>query len=97
MMNGPMMQALLHDGFGLKIHTETREVPIYALTIARGGNKMQRVEAGSCAQTDLSKAMEKPEPGAKPPCAGQRLRNGPNEVWQANGLSLDQLAERLRM
>ena len=45
MMSGPMMQALLQDRFGLKIHLETREIPIYALTIGRGGNKMRRVEA----------------------------------------------------
>src|SRR5205823_2518442 len=29
MMNGPMLQALLEDRFKLKLHRETREVPVY--------------------------------------------------------------------
>ena len=40
MMHGPMMQALLEDRFKLKIHRETREVPVYLLTIAKGGAKL---------------------------------------------------------
>ena len=34
MMNGPMLQALLQDRFGLRFHRETREIPVYALTVA---------------------------------------------------------------
>ncbi len=48
MMSGPMMQALLEDRFKLKIHQETREVPVYALTVAKGGFKLERREEGSC-------------------------------------------------
>jgi uncharacterized protein (TIGR03435 family) len=48
MMRGPMMQALLEDRFKLKIHRETREVPAYVLTLAKGGFKLQPREAGSC-------------------------------------------------
>jgi uncharacterized protein (TIGR03435 family) len=40
-MRGPMLQALLEDRFQLKIHRETREVPVYALTVAKGGLKLQ--------------------------------------------------------
>jgi uncharacterized protein (TIGR03435 family) len=39
MMLGPMMQRLLEDRFHLKIHRETREGPVYFLTVARGGPK----------------------------------------------------------
>ncbi len=48
MMQGPMLQALLEDRFKLKIHRETREVPVYALTAAKGGAKLKRFEEGSC-------------------------------------------------
>jgi uncharacterized protein (TIGR03435 family) len=48
MMQGPMLQALLEDRFKLKIHRETREVPVYALTVAKGGPKIRPHEDGSC-------------------------------------------------
>lgn len=36
-----MMQALLRDRFQLKMHVETRELPIYVLVVAKGGPKLQ--------------------------------------------------------
>jgi len=51
MMNGPMLQALLEDRFKLKIHRETREVPIYSLTVAPGGPKLQLFQ-GTCIPWD---------------------------------------------
>lgn len=41
LMTWPMLQALLEDRFKLKIHRGTREVPMYALTVAEGGPKLQ--------------------------------------------------------
>jgi uncharacterized protein (TIGR03435 family) len=35
-----MLQALLEDRFGLKVHQETREGSVYFLVIAKGGSKM---------------------------------------------------------
>ena len=43
-----MIQNLLADRFQLKVHRETRQLPIYALTIAKGGTKLQPVKEGSC-------------------------------------------------
>jgi uncharacterized protein (TIGR03435 family) len=40
-MYGPMLQALLEDRFKLKIHRQTREVPVYLLRIAKGGAKLR--------------------------------------------------------
>ena len=48
MMRGFMLQALLEDRFQLKIHKETRQVPVYALTVAKGGPKLQATREGSC-------------------------------------------------
>ena len=42
-MYGPMLRALLEDRFGLKIHSEIRELPVYALTAAGGGAKLTRL------------------------------------------------------
>jgi len=36
-----MLQALLADRFGLKVHEETRVLPVYALVVAKGGFKFQ--------------------------------------------------------
>ena len=38
-----MMRNLLADRFGLKVHRETREVPVYALEVAKGGLKMKQL------------------------------------------------------
>jgi uncharacterized protein (TIGR03435 family) len=35
-----MMQSLLAERFGLKMTTQTRELPVYALVVARGGPKL---------------------------------------------------------
>jgi uncharacterized protein (TIGR03435 family) len=42
MMRGPMLRALLEDRFALKIRRETREMPVYLLTVAKGGFKLQQ-------------------------------------------------------
>jgi uncharacterized protein (TIGR03435 family) len=59
-MRGPMMQALLEDRFHLKIHRETREVPVYELTVAKGGPMLRRSQVGSCITSDWTKASPPP-------------------------------------
>ena len=52
-MLGPMMQALLEDRFKLKTHLETREVPVYELTVAKGGIKVEAATGEKCQPLDL--------------------------------------------
>jgi len=40
-----MLQSMLADRFGLKVHHETRELPTYDLVIAKGGLKMKAAPA----------------------------------------------------
>ena len=42
-----MLQSLLEDRFQLKIHRETRELPVYALVAARSGFKMPSPKEGA--------------------------------------------------
>jgi len=35
-----MIQKLLSDRFGLVFHRETRELPVYAISVAKGGTKL---------------------------------------------------------
>jgi uncharacterized protein (TIGR03435 family) len=51
-MRGPMLRALLEERFHLKVRRETREGPVYELTVAKGGVKMRRTLEGSCVPRD---------------------------------------------
>jgi uncharacterized protein (TIGR03435 family) len=51
-IKGPMLQALLEDRFKLKIRRVSREVPVYALTVAKGGSKLAPTNPGSCVPFD---------------------------------------------
>jgi uncharacterized protein (TIGR03435 family) len=52
-MNGPMLRALLEERFQLKIHRESREIPIYALTVAKSGLKLLAPGDPTCTEPDL--------------------------------------------
>ncbi len=45
-----MVQSLLEDRFALKIHRETRELPVYNLVIAKGGPKLPSPHPGACVE-----------------------------------------------
>jgi uncharacterized protein (TIGR03435 family) len=47
-MRGPMLQTLLEDRFQLRIHRETKEVPVYDLVVGKKGAKLQAFVEGSC-------------------------------------------------
>ncbi len=79
MMNGPMLQALLEDRFKLKTHRETREVPVYALTVAKSGPKLQPFN-GTCIPWDFD------NPPAHPPPPSLQCGRGHST---SNGLDLD--------
>jgi uncharacterized protein (TIGR03435 family) len=87
--NGPppqmflMIQSMLAERFHLKVHNETREMPIYALVLARSDGKLgPRITAST---TDCAARMAElrarggppalPAPGERPPC-GARMFPG---------------------
>jgi uncharacterized protein (TIGR03435 family) len=53
------LQSLLEDRFQLKLHRETKELPIYELTVAKGGPKIKL--------NDDQSPFQMPERGAPPP------------------------------
>ncbi len=65
-MNGPMLRALLEERFRLKVRREMREVPIYALTVAKNGFKLQPSDGANCTPRDLQQPSL--PPGEKPWC-----------------------------
>ena len=56
-----MLQSLLEDRFQLKYHRETRELPVYALTVAKGGPKLPAPKEGGCVKADGSAAPPSPQ------------------------------------
>jgi hypothetical protein len=49
------MRALLADRFGMTVHRETREFPVYALGVAKGGRSFNTESSGSNAETTSEK------------------------------------------
>ncbi|HEY4363607.1 MAG TPA: TIGR03435 family protein [Bryobacteraceae bacterium] len=57
-----MLQALLADRFKLKLRTEAKEMPIYALVVAKGGPKLQAADIAEkdCPEGPFLTAPETP-------------------------------------
>jgi bla regulator protein blaR1 len=76
-----MMQALLADRFKLKVHRETREVPVYALVMARPDRKIGPQMAPAAFDcTALRAAIERGERPTPPTPNGDRPACGARTV-----------------
>lgn len=82
-----MIQALFADRLKLKFHQETRELPIFALVVSKGGLKVHEAKAGDT----YPKGIKGTD--------GQSLGSGSTSVGNgkltAQGISMDRLAEQL--
>ncbi len=90
-----MLQALLEDRFKLVVHRTTKEVPIYALTPAKGGLKIKPASEDACFKmVPGAPPPPPPTPGNRPatPCGGFFM--GPSTL-QGGGISMSQLADGL--
>lgn len=79
-MKHRMLQALLTDRFKLQIHHETKNLPIYALVVAKGRPRIQEVKGDNSI----------PRPGGPPRGVGIQFRDGGAEqamVFQDSPLS----------
>jgi uncharacterized protein (TIGR03435 family) len=47
-----MLQTLLAERFQLKLHHETRDLPVYALVVGKSGSKLKRAPAGQACNGD---------------------------------------------
>jgi uncharacterized protein (TIGR03435 family) len=100
-MEGPMVQALLEDRFKLVLHRETRQLPVYELTVAKGGVKLERSKDGSC----VPYSMDAPPPPRIAPgeprpnfCGYPRSGvDGLNRTLDGAGVGMTVLANRLSL
>jgi uncharacterized protein (TIGR03435 family) len=93
------LAALLEDRFKLKIRRESREVPAYAMTVARGGPKLTPFHEGSCIPFGGG-PLPPPGPDGKLPviCSMRSMRNRLDRspsTWDLHGESLDGFAKSL--
>jgi uncharacterized protein (TIGR03435 family) len=81
-----LLQSLLQERFQLKAHVETRDLPVYALVVAKGGIKIKEVQPDPL-----------PPPGTPVPPGAHLPRIGPTgpNQWTASTWSMDQTTEWL--
>jgi Protein of unknown function (DUF3738)/BlaR1 peptidase M56 len=74
-----MLQTLLADRFAMRAHFETREMPAYILTVAKGGPKLHLLGSEDCVPFDSTK----PNPEAVPNmCAAMIISRGTTSGMQ---------------
>jgi len=77
----PMLQTLLEDRFQLKVHRESKEVPVYALLPAKNGLKLPEAKEGGCTAFNAnSPPPPPPAPGQFPPTPCGGFFMGPNHL-----------------
>ena len=97
-MMGPMTRTILEDRFQLRLRRETEEVPMYAMTVAKSGLKIQSVDMNTCRK--FHGEPLKPEEewaiarrGENPICGTMNGGfHGPNLVWYYGGQTLANFA-----
>ena len=96
MLRGPMLQALLEDRFKLKIRRETRETPLYALTVAKGGAKLKKFEEGSCTIRDTTVyPAPQLQPGQPEFCRNGLMVGSRKVTLESKGETMAEFARRL--
>jgi uncharacterized protein (TIGR03435 family) len=100
---GPMLRALLEERFKVVMHREfEKDVPMYALRVAKGGLKIKPAGPDSCIPYDgsqpppipMNQEVQRVRDGGKPYC-GHGLMGGalgPNHAWVLNGQTMEGLA-----
>src|SRR5262245_57368711 len=87
-----MVRALLADRFKLAVHQESRDLPIYALVLARPGSMGPRLKSSPITECAPGKApLPPPRAGTVAPCSMQ-MTDG---RMQARGFDMSQVAANL--
>lgn len=101
-----MLRALLAERFKMKIHRETRELPVYALVVGKNGPRMKEAEVAPDAPGPAAgRQSPVPEGGSvagvdcgatneTPAAAGWMINKGPNHV-EGHAMNMVSLANTL--
>ncbi|MGB7281171.1 MAG: M56 and DUF3738 domain-containing protein [Candidatus Acidiferrum sp.] len=86
-----MLQALLADRFKLVIHRETKELPVYALVVAKNGPKLHESKPGDTYSAGM-KGID-----GRPAGAGMMMMRGNGGPLTGQGIPIANLAHVLSM
>jgi uncharacterized protein (TIGR03435 family) len=88
-----MLRPVLEERFHLKWHRETRQMPVYYLSVD-GTLKLQKTVPGSCRTWDPMADMPAPDTNQPPLCQVwmDRLLTDGGQTFEAKGVTLAQLA-----
>ena len=92
-----MMQRLLEERFRMRVHRETREVPVYIMSVAKDGSRLQAATEDSCDHapaTDFIPSLALP-PSGKPRCGALTppIKNGTHFVLDEHGVTVEAFAK----
>jgi uncharacterized protein (TIGR03435 family) len=93
-MVGPMLIALLEDRLQLKAHTEPRDTPVFALTLAEGPRKLQPAAEGSCKPLDLENVAARDTTARYCGFGTSRIEGG-TVIADSYGITMGELASRV--
>jgi uncharacterized protein (TIGR03435 family) len=84
-----LLQRLVQERFQLKVHRETKEGPVYVLTLAKGGPKLQ---PSNCLVIDPVGTPPPPAPGEPTEICGSNRSgvNGLTRIMNVVGLKIDE-------
>ncbi len=83
------LQTLMRERFGLTLHRETKELPIYRLIVAKGGLKLQPLKEGACVTFDPNNPTPPPGKTAQDYCgSGGFPRRGRYDATSARMMDL---------
>jgi uncharacterized protein (TIGR03435 family) len=90
---GPMEQSLLRERFKLRLHRETRDLPVYSLTVAKDGLKLHPTRSGGCTKFERSRYPISSDQRWSPDYCGA-VETGPNirlnHTLDAVGMSISE-------
>jgi uncharacterized protein (TIGR03435 family) len=95
----PMLQRLLEDRFGLRVHKEARSSPVYALTVLKTGHKLKSSQSGTCTTQEsvvMVPGRSKPnEPKVR--ICGSPVGTGSGKLmkWDVYGITLEKFARSI--
>lgn len=90
-----MLQALLAERFELKLHRETRELPVYDLTATKGGPRLPKPAGGPCTEVFTGPPPKPGEPRPAPPCGPGIQASGTGVSMRGLNLSMAKFTEFL--